>query len=105
MIFLLDRIEDIEHARFRALAQIVIDKEVGVEAFEDYMRIAFPSMQQRKKKRDDVMKDALAAWIGSGPRSMTPMNVPSKGRSKMKQKLVQVEDEKMSRVYKKLSGR
>lgn len=105
LIFLLDRIEDIEHARFRALAQIIIDKEVGVEAFEDYMRIAFPSMQQRKKKRDDVMKDALAAWIGSGPLSMTPMNVPSKGRSKMKQKLVQVEDEKMSRVYKKLSGR
>ena len=102
LIFLLDRMEDIEHARFRALAQILIDKEKGAAAFEDYMRIAFPSMQGRKKHRDDSMKDALKSWVNSGPISMTPLNTPKMGKSKLKQRLVKVEDEKMARVYGRL---
>ena len=73
LIFLLDRIEDREHAQFRALAQILIDKDSGVEAFEDYMRIAFPSLAKRKKQRDDVMKDLLTNWTSSGPLKVIPL--------------------------------
>jgi len=102
LIFLLDRIEDIDHARFRALAQIIIEKDKGVEAFEDYMKIAFPSMQNRKKKKEDVMKDVLASWIKGGPISMTPLPQLKPGRSKLKQRSVKIENEKMARVYSKL---
>lgn len=42
--------ETIEHAKFRALAQITIDKEKGIEAFEEYMKIAFPYLEASKKK-------------------------------------------------------
>jgi len=98
---LLDRLEDIEHARFRALAQVLIDKESGVEAFEDYMRIAFPSMHQRKKKRDDSMKDLLKSWTTQGPLQVTPLQ-EKRGKSRLKQRLVRVEDERLDNLYGKI---
>lgn len=99
---MLDRIEDREHAQFRAIAQILIDKESGVEAFEDYMRIAFPSMQQRKKKRDEGMKDLLTSWTSTGPLKVIPLHEERRGRSRLKQRLVKVEDAKMDSLYRKL---
>ena len=102
LIFLLDRLEDIEHARFRALAQVLIDKESGVEAFEDYMRIAFPSMHQRKKKRDDGMKELLKSWTSKGPLQVIPLQ-EKRGTSRLKQRLVRVEDERLDNLYGKIN--
>lgn len=84
LIFLLDRLEDIEHARFRALAQIIVDKEEGAKAFEDYMNIAFPSLAQRKKKREEQMKKLLTAWTSIGGLKVTPLTPLGGGKSKMK---------------------
>ena len=82
LILLLDRMEDIEHARFRALAQIIIDKESGIEAFEDYMKIAFPSLENRKKAQAQQVHDALRGWVAQGPLKVTPLVGPRRSRLK-----------------------
>ena len=68
--------ETIEHARFRALAQIVIDKDKGIEAFEEYMKIAFPYLEATKKKeRKDHIK-LLQDEIKRGAITVKPMAQP-----------------------------
>jgi len=99
---LLDRIEDREHAQFRALAQILVDKDKGVEAFEDYMRIAFPSLESRKNRREDNMREALKEWTSKGPIKVIPLHEERRGKSKLKQRLVKIEDEKLDSLYRKL---
>ena len=103
LILLLDRLEDVEHARFRALAQIIIDKDSGIEAFEDYMKIAFPSLQGRKQKQKEEAKAALMSWIQEGPLKVTPMVQPGAARSRLKSRVVarmmsKEQDEKHSSV-------
>jgi len=87
LILLVNRLEDIEHARFRALAQLIVDKETGVKAFEDYMKIAFPGMEARKKAQEQEVFDALKREVGRGPLKVTPLSTP-KVRSKIQQQLV-----------------
>jgi hypothetical protein len=101
LILLIDRLEDIDHARLRALAQILINKEEGAKAFEEYTRIAFPSMQKRKEKRDDEMKKMLRAWTSTGPVKVIPLH-EARGRSKLKQRHIQVEGEMAARIYGKI---
>lgn len=89
LILLLDRLEDIEHARFRALAQLILvsgsDKQdAGIEAFEDYMKIAFPSLEGRKKAQAQEAYDALRSWIAEGPLKVTPLVGPRRSRLKEK---------------------
>lgn len=91
LILLLDRLEDIEHARFRALAQIILvsnseKQESGIEAFEDYMKIAFPSLEGRKKAQAEQAYDALRSWIAEGPLKVTPLIGPK--RSRMKERVL-----------------
>jgi len=89
LILLLDRLEDIEHARFRALAQLILvsgsDKQdAGIEAFEDYMKIASPSLEGRKKAQAQEAYDALRSWIAEGPLKVTPLVGPRRSRLKEK---------------------
>jgi len=103
LIFLLDRLEDIEHARFRALAQILVDKEEGAKAFEDYMKISFPSLALRKKKRDEQIHQALKSWTSIGGLKVTALPTPT-GRSKMKTAKV-TSDARSEQLYKQLRER
>jgi hypothetical protein len=73
VILTLDRLEDIEHAKFRAMAQIQIDKKAGIEAFEDYMKIAFPSLAARRKARDQELIKVLQMSAAGGPLQVTPL--------------------------------
>lgn len=101
LIFLLERLEDIEHARFRALAQLLIDQKTGAEAFEDYMKIAFPSMTARKEQSNNQVKQVLKDWTSKGPLKITPLTAPQ-GRSKLKQRLVRTQDKRMEQLYGKI---
>lgn len=101
LIFLLDRLEDIEHARFRALAQILVNKEEGAKAFEEYMAIAFPSIALRKKKRGEDMAKVLKAWTSSGPLRVIPL-MPLQGRSKLKARTQYEHHERAGRLYRQL---
>jgi hypothetical protein len=60
------KLETIEHARFRALAQITIDKEKGVEAFEEYMKIAFPYLEATKKRERKHHIEKLQQEVSRG---------------------------------------
>lgn len=104
MIFMLDRLEDLEHARFRALAQILIDKDEGVKAFEDYIKIAFPSLAKRKQKREEEMKGLLKSWTDSGPMTVVPLHELGAGRSRLKTKTTRVEGARAQQIYDKLGG-
>lgn len=99
------RLEAIEHARFRALAQIYLDKDKGVEAFEEYMKVAFPYLEATKKKDREVALKELNQWIGKGAFKVTPIAMP-KMRSKLKARLVERSrpqtKEEADKLYKKL---
>lgn len=61
------KLETIEHARFRALSQIIIDKEKGVETFEEYMKLAFPYLEAAKLQGKEERAAILKRIIEKGP--------------------------------------
>lgn len=49
--------ESIDHAKFRAQSQLMIDPQKGKDAFEDYMKIAFPYMEgMRRRATEEITK-------------------------------------------------
>jgi len=88
LIYLLERLEDIEHAKFRALAQLSVDKEEGAKAFEDYLQIAFPTLALKRKKQDAETKRVLDWWTSFKSVEVTPL-VPPQIVSKMNAKKMQ----------------
>jgi len=107
LILAISREEDIEHAKFRALAQIIMEvnaekPEAGTKAFEEYMQKAFPSLETKKKRKDDEVKKALQAWIAQGPLQVTPMAKQGKVRSRMVHRIQEVDKGKASTLYKKV---
>lgn len=102
------KLENIEHAKFRAQAQIFMDKDKGVEAFEEYMKIAFPYLESAKKRDKADHIKALEKWVKGGPLKITPMLAP-KMQSRMKHKVVTT-DKKFSgkgsdKLYERLGPR
>ncbi len=87
LILLLMRLENIEHAKFRAQAQIYLDQKQGVEAFEEYMKIAFPYLESIKQREKSDHIKALEDWVKRGPLKVTPMLAP-KMQSRLKHKMV-----------------
>jgi hypothetical protein len=81
------KLEGIEHARFRALAQLYVDKDKGVEAFEDYMKTAFPYLDAAKRQDREKFVKMLQQEIARGPISVTPVASP-KMRSRLKTKML-----------------
>lgn len=104
MILYLDRVESIEHAKFRALAQILLvanseDQSAGTEAFDAYLQQAFPNAANKKGKKHEQMMEALKEWVSLGPLGVTPMAVPTtKGKSKMVSKITEVVTGEVSAV-------
>lgn len=76
----LDRQEDVEQARFRAIAQLIYDKEKGAEAFEDYMKIAFPYLTGKRKAQAQDAKRALEDEVKKGMLKVTPLGMPWKSK-------------------------
>ena len=101
LILLLDRLEDIEHAKFRALAQIMVEKDAGIKAFNEYTKVAFPSAEQRKNTEADQMAKLLKDWVAKGPMKIKPMEEP-RGRSRLKGKVTRIDDARRDQLYKQL---
>ena len=104
LIMLMAQLETIEHARFRALAQIIVDSGKGVEAFEEYMKLAFPYLEATKKRDHKKFIDILQEEVARGVLRVRPMHQP-KARSRLKQRVVAVDKkarERMDSVYKKI---
>jgi len=101
---LLAHLETIEHARFRALAQLIVDSKKGIEAFEEYMKIAFPYLEASKKRDRDKYIDILKNEVFKGPMRVRSMRAPM-AQSRMKKKVVAVNkraQEQMDGLYKKM---
>jgi hypothetical protein len=88
MLMLLAQIETIEHARFRAMAQITLDNEKGVEAFEEYMKLAFPYLDGVKKRDRNKFVEQLKQETSRGPIRVRAASPPKKGKSRLKEKMV-----------------
>lgn len=71
------KLETIEHARFRAISQIIIDKEKGVTAFEEYMKLAFPYLEATKKKERQGHIERLKQEVGRGAIAVRALPMPN----------------------------
>lgn len=104
LILLMAQLETIEHARFRALAQLIVDSGKGIEAFEEYMKIAFPYLEATKKRDRQKFIDMLQEEVKKGALVVRPQPQPQ-ARSRLKQRVVAVDPrarERMDKVYKKI---
>jgi hypothetical protein len=104
LIMLMAQLESIEHARFRALAQIIVDSGKGIEAFEEYMKVAFPYLEATKKKDRAKFIELLKNEVSRGPLVARPIPQP-KLRSRLKQRVVAVDDrarKRMDKIYRKI---
>lgn len=87
LTLLLMKIESIEHAKFRALAQIIVDQEKGVDAFEEYMKLAFPYLEASQSRDKQQFIDILKQETSKGPMGVTAMQQP-KSQSRLKKRIV-----------------
>lgn len=63
-----------------------------MQAFEDYMKTAFPYIEVAKKRTDDETRKLLLREVQRGPiTGITPM-VPMKGKSRLRTKVLNVEE-------------
>lgn len=108
--------DHIEFTRLRALAQAMINKEKGPEAFDEFKKVAFPWVQTQQKRdqqatikvlMDEVQKGALAIkgglWDNTPTRSI---------RSRLRTKIIETESTQraaastpeMKQIYKKMGS-
>ena len=106
LILLLMKQENIEHARFRALAQIMINQEKGVEAFEEYMKMAFPYLEATKRRQSESVAKMIEQEIKRGPITVTVQNntMTSKMKSKMMARQKDQTRDQADALYRKMGG-
>lgn len=94
--------EQIEHARLRALAQGIINKEKAVEAFEEYLKAAFPWIETQKRRDSQHFVKLLGDEVKRGALGIRPLwEKPM--RSRLKTRVVQRRSEKsMDQIYEKI---
>lgn len=100
----------IEHARLRALATSIINKEKAVEIFEEYRKEAFPWVDTQKKRENDAMVQILQNEVKRGAMGIKPLwEATKKVRSRMKTKVIEAErpllqksKEELAQLYSKL---
>jgi hypothetical protein len=101
--------EEVEHARLRALAQAIIEKDKGKEVFDDYMKVAFPWLENQKGRDADVHRRILMDEVKRGGLAIKPLWEDTKMRSRLKTKVVErsapareKSPAEMNRLYAKL---
>ena len=106
ILFVLQK-EQIEHARLRALAQGIVNKEKAVEAFEQYQNTAFPWIKTQKRRDAQTHIKLLAEEVKRGGLGIRPLwEKPM--RSRMKTRIVERKegsvrsDKAMNDLYSKL---
>lgn len=82
LIAFVQRTQDVEHAKLRALAQIIIDPKQGIEAFNDYLKAAYPHLEVDKNNQKKSHIEAMMAEIKRGP-----MQVKAQGEVRVRSRL------------------
>jgi len=78
--------EEAEHAKFRALAQLLIDKEAGAKAFEEYFDIAFPHIKKELQEQDMSLAKLLQNEVSRGGLAVHKVGSTKRVRSRLKVK-------------------
>lgn len=68
------------------MAQIQLDKEKGLERFNEYRKTMFPWVETAKKRDDDMHKQLLERAVKSGPLVIT---ASGKNKNEIKSRMVQ----------------
>jgi len=99
--------EHVEHGRLRALATAIINKEKAGEAFDDYMKTAFPWLETQKGRERQssikVLQDEIKRAAGGF--AIKPLWQENKIRSRLKTRVVDGpprSKQEMDRFYSKL---
>lgn len=94
--------EEAEHAKFRALAQLQIDKEAGAKAFEEYFDTAFPHIKKEMQQSDMSLAQLLQKEVTKGGLAVHRMSSEKKVRSRLKHRYerrdTELADKVMTRV-------
>ena len=101
MLYVLKK-EQIEHARLRALAQSIVNKEKGGEVFTEYMKVAFPWLETQKKRDHSDHVRILMEEVKRGALGIRPLWEEKKGRSRLKTKVVERSKTEQNKLYSKL---
>lgn len=100
--------EEINHAKIRALAQIMVNKEKGPEVFEEYMRSAFPWAETVRRRVNAEQIKVLNEEVKKGVIAIKgPLWQQQKIRSRLKTRVVRDtpslrSNEAMNKFYDKL---
>jgi hypothetical protein len=101
----------IEHARFRALATAITNKDKASEIFEEYRKEAFPWVETQKNRDTQNTVRLLQEEVKRGAMGIRPLwEATKKVRSRMKTRIVEAErpdtpqrsKEEMNKLYSKL---
>ena len=78
--------EEAEHAKFRALAQLLVDKEAGAKAFEEYFDAAFPHIKRELRKEDMSFAEILQKEVSHGGLSVQRLSSQKKVHSRLRRR-------------------
>lgn len=80
--------EEAEHAKFRALAQLLLDKEAGAKAFEEYFDAAFPHIKAENARNDmsyaKYLHEEVVKAMKQGGLRVSKVSEPHKVNSRLK---------------------
>lgn len=97
---------EIEHARLTVQAQIAVNAEAGIKAYEDYLKIAFPYIKtSQQREYSDIRKlieREMQMYKNGIP--LTPIAKPAKARSQMRERLDKVAMERTNKLFKKIGA-
>ena len=111
MLYVLKK-EHIEHARVRALATAIINKEKAKETFDEYMKVAFPWLETVKSRDRNTHVQILMDEVKKGGLTVRPLweNKDKSIKSRLKMRVVDRDAkpekkktrEEMNQFYEKL---
>lgn len=86
MVYVLRR-DQIDHGRFRTLAQMLLDKEKGAEAFSNTMKLTFPWHDANRAKEQESARMRLLTEVKKGALTVRPL-WEERTKSRLKHRLV-----------------
>lgn len=67
------RLEEVEHLKLRALAQIMLNKEKGNDAWKEYVDAAFPYIENARKQQEAALVQRLQKEVTRGVLGIKPL--------------------------------
>ena len=76
LTYFIIRLEDIDHSKIRAIAQLILNPEKGKETFDEYMKTAFPYLVTAMLRDKDALQKQLMEEVKRGPMEVKQLERP-----------------------------